>query len=267
MTTDLSVARRGLYPDGARASSIAAFALSSLTVGRLTLDLGARYNSYWVSAANDIFDHVEVKPSAGVGSAAMAFAVTEDLRVHGSISQAFRAPNIDDLSTLGVFDFGVEVPAGRLTPERGLGYEAGVKARRASLTGSFSAYRIDLRDLIDRVRGRFEGSESLDGQRVFTRANIGAAYITGVEAELEWQAAPQITVFSNAARTYGQQTTQAQPVRRIPSFNGLVGVRWDSRLGLSSELALRFAAKQDRLASGDLDDHRIAPGGTPGWQG
>jgi len=31
------------------------------------------------------------------------------------------------------------------------------------------------------------------------------------------------------------------------------------------EGALRFAAPQDRLASGDMADHRIAPGGTPGW--
>ncbi len=27
-----------------------------------------------------------------------------------------------------------------------------------------------------------------------------------------------------------------------------------------------FAAKQDRLSSGDIADHRIPAGGTPGWQ-
>jgi outer membrane receptor protein involved in Fe transport len=32
------------------------------------------------------------------------------------------------------------------------------------------------------------------------------------------------------------------------------------------EAAARFAGRQDRLAPGDRDDHRINPLGTPGWQ-
>ena len=32
------------------------------------------------------------------------------------------------------------------------------------------------------------------------------------------------------------------------------------------ETDLQYAGKQDRLSSGDIDDHRIPEGGTPGWQ-
>lgn len=34
---------------------------------------------------------------------------------------------------------------------------------------------------------------------------------------------------------------------------------------LRTEAGFLFADKQDRLANGDVDDHRIPKGGTPGW--
>lgn len=194
------------------------------------------------------------------------YAVTPAVNVFTSVAQGFRAPNLDDLSTLGSFDFGIEVPAPALSPERALSYETGFKARGRRAFGTLAVFRTDLRDLIDRVRSVFEGSPVFDGQQVYQRANIGRAYIHGIEGEFEWQTSADLGLFGNLTYTYGQQTTTNQPVRRIPPAHGTVGGRWQVSGRLSTQAVLRFAGKQDRLAPGDLDDHRIARGGTPGWR-
>ena len=84
-------------------------------------------------------------------------------RLFGSVTQGFRVPNIDDVSTLGPFDFGVEVPSPDLEPERTLGLELGYKMRTRRLAGSVSLYRTGLDDLIDRMPATFEGSEFYEG--------------------------------------------------------------------------------------------------------
>jgi outer membrane receptor protein involved in Fe transport len=71
--------------------------------------------------------------------------------------------------------------------------------------------------------------------------------------------------FGNMNYTYGQNTSGNEPMRRIPPFNGKLGLR----ANLSKNILLIgewvFAAKQNRLSSGDIADDRIAPSGTPGW--
>jgi outer membrane receptor protein involved in Fe transport len=67
------------------------------------------------------------------------------------------------------------------------------------------------------------------------------------------------------ASTYGQQVTADVPMRRIPPLNGLAGARYRWPNGIWLEGTLRAAGAQTRLAPGDIADHRIPPGGTPGW--
>lgn len=134
-----------------------------------------------------------------------------------------------------------------------------------STSASLVLFRTHLSNLIDRVRGTLNGSDFYEGQRVYQRTNVGEAYVHGVETELRWTAVSQVMVFGHLTYTYGQQTTMDQPMRRIPPLNGLFGVRLGTEAVRWLEGTVRFAAKQDRLAPGDRDDHRIPPGGTPGW--
>jgi outer membrane receptor protein involved in Fe transport len=263
--TGLAAVRRGLYADGATALSTAAFVSGRWETGRLGIDLGARLNHHHLRAEDASFGAVDVSPSALVGSVGASCAVASGHRLFASVSQGFRAPNIDDLSTLGLFDFGVEVPSPGLRPERAWSYELGWKARTRRLAALASAYRMELRDLIDRVPDTFEGSPFREGQPVYRRANVGRAYVEGFEAEVEWNAAPDLTTFGALAWTFGQMTTAAAPLRRIPPINGLLGVRWTGGRRLALDARVRFAGRQDRLAPGDRADHRIDPNGTAGW--
>jgi outer membrane receptor protein involved in Fe transport len=127
------------------------------------------------------------------------------------------------------------------------------------------AFRTNLTDLIDRVRSTYEGLPVFDGQPVFQKANVGEARVTGWESELEWRAGRGVVVTAHATATRGQALTRNEPMRRIPPVNGGVALQWRPRTGTWAGLATRWAARQDRLSSGDLADHRISPTGTPAW--
>ena len=256
---------RGLYPDGATRLSLAGFALAQFTAGRAALDAGARYTRDSVKADDPVFGALRLSPDAVVGSLAARYALSGTVHAFGSIAQAFRAPNIDDVSTLGAFDYGVEVPPGSLKPERSLSFEGGFKINTPHLAASASVYRMNLQDLIDRRPSTYNGSATFDGQDVYERANVGRAFVRGAEADAEWRAAGGLSVFGFYATTYGQQVSAGVPMRRIPPANGSLGARYRWAAGPWLEASARTAAAQRRLAPGDVSDHRIAPGGTPGW--
>jgi outer membrane receptor protein involved in Fe transport len=143
--------------------------------------------------------------------------------------------------------------------------EGGLKINTPRLAATFAAYRLQLHDLIDRLPATFEGSPIWDGQDVYRRANVGEAYVRGVEADAEWRVTGALTLRGFVASTFGQQVTVDAPMRRIPPTNGLAGARYRWTRGPWIEATLRAAGAQTRLAPGDVADHRIPPGGTPGW--
>jgi outer membrane receptor protein involved in Fe transport len=239
--------------------------MAHVPLGRAALDVGARYTRDDVEADDPVFGPLRITPEAVVGSVSALVPLGRGLNAFGSVAQAFRAPNIDDLSTLGPFDFGVEVPPESLEPERSVSFEAGVKANTSRVAANVSIFRLQLRDLIDRQPATFDGSPVWDGQAVFQRTNVGEAYVRGVEADVEWRATGALTLVGFAASTYGQQVSLNAPMRRIPPVNGLAGARYRWANGLWVEGYLRAAGAQTRLAPGDVADHRIPPGGTPGW--
>ncbi|MDP3766555.1 MAG: TonB-dependent receptor, partial [Dehalococcoidia bacterium] len=132
-------------------------------------------------------------------------------------------------------------------------------------SASVSVYRTALEQLIDRVRRTFDGSPMIGNQPVYQKANVGSAFIRGVEADGEFGLTPSLTASGSLMYTYGQATSRSEPMRRIPPLNGLVAIRAALTGRSWLEGALRFAATQDRLASGAIADHRIPRGGTPGW--
>jgi outer membrane receptor protein involved in Fe transport len=264
-TTNQVEDRRGLYADGATARSMALFTHATLTRSRWLVDAGVRVSRIEVSVPESAVGPSQIAPTNVIGSAGGLLTVVDGVRLFGSVSQAFRAPNIDDLSSLGPFDFGVEVPSPHLRPETSLAAEGGVKLRSGRAGASLSVYRTSLSQLIDRVPGLFNGSPLIGTQAVYQKANVGSAFIRGVEAEGELSVTSSLTMSGFVTYTYGQAVTRDEPLRRIPPLNGLFGLRFTPASRMWIDGSLRFATRQDRLAAGDRADHRIRPGGTPGW--
>lgn len=259
---DPVIEKRGLYPDQSTYDNYSLFTLHRLNSGKWILDGGIRLNAFKINISDPTLGDVKITPEAFVFNAALMYNLNASNRVYGALSSGFRAPNIDDMGTIGIVDFRYEQPAYDLKPEQSMNYELGYKFSTSILQGTLSAYYMDLRQLITRVadEGHF-----IDGYQVYRKENVEKAAIKGIEAMVNWKVGPSLELNTGVSYTYGQNKTKDEPLRRIPPLNArTAGTYRHGKTYATAELLV--AAKQDRLAQGDKSDNRIPQGGTPGWQ-
>lgn len=257
-----SVSKRGLYPDNSKSGNFSVYTLQHLNIGNWIIDGGIRYNTFKINISDITLGDVEISPDAFVINAAAMYNFSQVHHVYTNFSQGFRAPNIDDMGTLGIVDFRYEVPAYNLSPEKSENLELGYKISLPKFNGTVAAYRMNLNQLITRIK---VDEEFIDGYQVYKKENVEEAYIQGFEAAFNWNPLTCLEINSGITTTYGQNITKDEPLRRIPPLNGRVAgtYRLGSFIGSAEFL---FASKQERLAAGDISDNRIPAGGTPGWE-
>jgi len=261
LTTGIVTGKRGLYPDNSTMTSFAAFSLHTFNFQKWIISGGARFNAFIINVEDEVPGETRLTPNALVGNFALMRKLTVNSNFFISANSGFRAPNIDDLGTLGIVDFRYETPNFNLSPENSFQYQAGYKFQGRNLRGEIFLYRNELRNLI--VRNIVPG-DTIDGYPVYIKENVERAYIQGVETSWELDLNRYWMAGVNLTYTYGQNLTKNEPVRRIPPMFGRVSTEYsrnDIRIG-AEWLA---AARQDRLAAGDKSDNRIPAGGTPGW--
>jgi hemoglobin/transferrin/lactoferrin receptor protein len=256
---------RGLYPDQSYMGSFSAFSLHTFDFGNLILTGGVRYNHFILGLTDEIFGDLSLTPHALVESLGASYRILRNTRLSFQIQNAFRAPNINDVSSFGIADFRYEVPNFNLAPEKSLNKELGIRTDQKVFSGAVYLYHNALKDLMVNVRSTYQGQDSIDGVQVYTRENAGKAYIRGVEGDIQIRPHRYISIHSFLIYTYGQNVTSDEPLRRIPPLNGLVGAHLHVIRNLDIMAEWQYASRQDRLSSGDLDDSRIPEGGTPGW--
>lgn len=248
--------QRGLYPDGARMGNFSLYSMHHLALGNFSIEAGLRYN-----ALNIKVDTAIVKPSSLVFNSALSYQLNKQQSLYASYSTGYRAPNIDDMGTLGLVDFRYEVPAYGLRPEKTMNTELGYKIQTKQLQGSFAFYYMHLTNLINRVQ---VPGQQINGYNVYIKENNQESFIRGFEYSLQYQWKNGWSLHSNGAYSFGQNTTRAEPMRRIPPFHGRTYLQWKPGK-MMYMLEYVYAGSQHRLAQGDKDDNRIPKGGTPGW--
>lgn len=220
----------------------------------------------------DKFDD-EYKELTGSARAVWTVDDREHWNVFTGVSQAFRAPNLSDLSSLDSFGTsGFEVPARDLDPERFLTAEIGTKVDTECLSGQVAYFYTWADDLIVR---RPTGPNPLDPtQTIFEKVNSGNGWVTGVEFEGAWRLHRQWTLFGNMTWLDGEvdfisasnQKVEDTITRLMPT-TGQIGLRWTCPCDdLWIEGLARMADEQDHLSVTDAaDTSRIPRGGTPGY--
>jgi len=256
------VEKRGLYPDDSKYGSFALYSLHHFLFDNWVFDGGLRFNAFNIKIKDEELGEVKISPEALVFNVGAMYKLNRKNHLYATVSNGFRAPNIDDMGTLGIVDFRYEVPAYNLKPEQSFNYELGYKLSLPKFQANFAAFYLDLNQLI--ARTKVDG-DSIEGYQVYKKENVGEAYITGAEAAFLWKISSYFDLNSSISYAYGQNITGDEPLRRIPPFNGKLGATYSlKKLFVSGELL--FATKQDRLAAGDISDNRIPDGGTPGWE-
>ena len=261
LSNNVSVPKRGLYPDASTVTSIAAFTLHSFDLPEWIFTAGARFNTYIINVDDETIGETTLTPSALVGNIAIMRKLNTTSNIFISANTGFRAPNIDDLGTLGIVDFRYETPNFDLKPEQSFQYQLGYKYDGEKLRGEIFLYRNELYNLI--VRNRVEG-DSIEGYPVYQKENVERAYIQGFETSFDYAVNTAWSVAGSLTYTYGQNITKNEPARRIPPLFGRLLIEYN-KPNWWCNIEWLAAAKQDRLAQGDKDDNRIPDGGTPGW--
>jgi outer membrane receptor protein involved in Fe transport len=259
--TNTETSKRGLYPDGSTMSGVAVFTVHSYDFSKWNITAGARLNSFVINVDDGETGEIKLTPSAMVGNLAIMRKLNGKSNLFLSINSGFRAPNIDDLGTLGIVDFRYETPNYNLRPERSLQYQAGYKFAGTRLKGDIFIYRNDLFNIITRNR---IGDQVIDGYPLFMKENSERAYIQGFETAWDYCLTEKLTAYGALTYTYGHNITRSEPMRRIPPLFGRLSLEYRLKCWFFNAEWLA-AGKQNRLAQGDIDDNRIPAGGTPSW--
>ncbi len=256
---------QGIFPLGKRTELIAG---SRFT--RAMIDIGKFENPATGTASS--FDDAWNNLSSSIR---LSYDLSEDTdwKIWGGISQAFRAPNIGDLSRYGASRSNeTEIAATDLDPEHFLTYELGLKGTQGPFTSSTTVYYTQIDDYITSTpTGNVVG-----GLTEVNKRNSGSGGVFGAELAGAWQLDDQWSIKGNLTYLKGDLEsyvdassfqTVKQPLSRIQPLTVNLALHWDSPdKKWWGELTGTFADRADRLSSGDEEDtQRIPPGGTPGY--
>jgi outer membrane receptor protein involved in Fe transport len=253
--------KRGLYPDNSKYGNYSTFSLHHFNISNWIIDAGIRWNTFNIRISDTTLGDIRITPQALVGNLGIMYSIKRHHNIYLSFSNGYRAPNIDDMGTLGIVDFRYEIPANDLSPEKSQHAEVGYKFKAKKLSGTIAAYYMELNNLITRVK---VGGAFINGYQVYKKENVEQAQIKGFESEVNFQINNELNFSGGVAYTHGRNVTSKEPLRRIPPLNGRLLGTWRQQRWFAG-IEWLFASKQDRLAQGDNDDNRIPKGGTPGW--
>ncbi len=260
--TNAADVKRGLYPDNSKYGNYSLYSLHHFRLGKWIVDGGLRFNTFKINIADSTLGTVKITPSALVTNGALLYSISKQQSVYISFSSGYRAPNVDDMGTLGIVDFRYEVPTANLQPEKSQHSEVGYKFQAKKISATVAAYYMHLSNLITRVKS---GNQIISGYPVYKKENTEAAFIKGIETEFNAEVTQHVYFSSGISYTYGQSLSKQEPLRRIPPFNGRVTGTYKNNKWFAA-MEFQFASKQTRLAQGDKDDNRIGLNGTAAWQ-
>lgn len=204
---------------------------------------------------------------AMVGSLRTLYHIDKAWGVYGGISQAFRAPNLNDLSG-DVTSLANTSSKGSVDvqPEKYLTYEVGVRQESERFTCNAAVFYTDISDAITSVK---------DGTRSIT-TNAAEGYNYGAELEGGWHVAPQwlltgyvawMDARTKAPQVLGGPVIDKPNSRQMP-LTGSLALRWTAESGKYWIEGRALAADtEDRITKADqaADYQRIPLGGTPGY--
>ena len=266
VTTGTVLTQRGLYPDNASSANFSVYSLHQFNLHKFQINAGLRFNSFAIkikdtAAGANQLGEVTVKPSSLVSNISLLYHLGTNQSIYGSFSTGYRAPNIDDMGTLGLVDFRYEIPAYGLKPEKSYNTELGYRIQTKRFQSSFALFYMQLKDLVTRVQ---VPGQQIGGYNVYIKENSQESFIRGVEMEISYQLSKTWLLKAGVSQAYGQNTSRNEPMRRVPPLNGQIQFKYQYKTWTASIENL-FASQQSRLAQGDKDDNRIPLGGTPGW--
>ncbi len=229
---------------------------------RLNATAGVRFESIETAGTPSVMNTpVSINPSYSdwIGHVGLVYELTRSVNLVGSISEGFRAPNLDDLmaNNPNVLQQGQSLPSLGLTPEHSINYELGVKTDFDRLRTQTFVFWTDIQDNIVSITA---------APNTFASANQDS-FVQGVEFNGDYLLTCQWAVYGNFWYTFGENRVTGAPLSRIPPAQGILGLRYRDPIHHSYFAVYTWMSdRQDRLDTvRDVTDERIPIGGTPGF--
>lgn len=205
-----------------------------------------------------------------VGSIRALHHLNDQWSVFGGISQAFRAPNLDDLTgNLTSLASTTSLGSTDLSPEKAITYELGLRHDSENLAVEAAVFHTRLSDQITSAPASMGSSTSIS-------TNGADGYVQGIELQAAWKFHPRWELTCLGAWQEGSMknplyiggpTVEEDMTRQLP-LSGSVALKWTDESGkFWVEGRVLAAAKEDRISAADqaADNQRIPTGGTPGY--
>lgn len=223
------------------------------------------------------FNQIQQNHLALNGNLGLIYMPTQKLRVSLNGSNAFRAPNVDDLTK--VFESvpgAVIVPNPNLKPEYAYNAELGLQYQfMKKSTIGVNAYQTYLTNALTVQNGSFNGADSVlyDGQmsQVLTTTNAGNAYVRGFEAFFQAQLTNNLQLSGSYNYTFGRILTDTipYPLDHIAPAFGKLSLRYTA---LHNKLKVEGYAMysgwkhlEDYNLVGEDNFSYATPDGMPSW--
>jgi hemoglobin/transferrin/lactoferrin receptor protein len=227
---------------------------------------------------------LEDEYQAVVGDLHLMYEAMTDWVLTAGVSQAFRAPGLDDTTSFRSRTGGqsLDLPSPGLDPERSVQFEIGSRFRHGRFEAGASAFYTILEDLIRRVPGpSVDGNASADSPK----QNFSQGRLYGVEVYTSVPVGPDFTVtggfawtegFAEAPPTVVGGSTPTRPLSKVNPMTGILKLKYaPPETPYWGEVVVLMVATQDHLSPADDvintatappgGDSRIPPGGTPGF--
>ena len=198
------------------------------------------------------------------------YSLNDCWSIYGGISQAFRAPNLEDLTgNLSAKSGAPIIGDPDVNPEKFITYELGTRQQTETTSMNLAVFYTAADELII-------SSFTDNTKKTSIASNAGEGYIYGVELEGAWRFHPQWTLSGFAAWQEGKTesatvvggTVEEKPNSRQLPLSGSVALRWDDASGkFWVEGRILASNHEDRITDVDqaADNQRIPTGGTPGY--
>jgi hemoglobin/transferrin/lactoferrin receptor protein len=275
------------YPDGgSNMTSMAAYYYLKHFVSEKTQYYGGlRYNYTILSAVFKDktffpfpFNDMKQQYGALVGSIRLKHDIDKKNTITGSLSSAYRAPNVDDLTKVFESAAGrLIVPNMNLKPEKTIGTEL---VYTSKLSDAFQYQVVPFatyyRNALTLAKSQFEGKDSVvyAGQKsgVYSTQNLAKAYIYGVSANFWGKISGNLNASANITYTKGRviNDNSTSPLDHIPPVFGRIGLDYSkNKMRISMWTMFNGAKKSSdyRLCTEDNELYSADPinGFSPAW--
>lgn len=270
------------YPTGEnKTRDVGLYALWQYSIGHgIRISTGMRYayyntytqfeNSGNISWPEDYYTGNTLTNDALTWSAGIAKNWRSGWRISGSISTAYRAPNLDDLAKMRIKVDEVSIPNLDLKPENTLNYELGLNYNARPLKLGGHLYFTQIEDIIVRAPASLPDGRNflLRGvDTLYTVANVNAAAGSIFGGSLQADLRLNKRWSTDLAITYTHGALEdGAPLAHIPPLYGVMGIKYAVKQW-NIEAYTVFNGKKDITSYGGSEDNPeyATPEGTPRW--